>query len=487
MKKILITTFAFFLIANLFSFNFEKAGIRNFSMGNTGIAQSFDASAAVYNPALLAHIKEFSLLTDNRIYLYELENDQLSYNSVIVSVPLGTKFSSAFSSDVFQSDLYQELHLGLHAGTFIRGDRFKAGIGLNYFNAGFGSNIYTANDPLFVDNDDSSTAIDFDLGFAYLVNNRLQFGLVGRNLLQSKLAIDSDDTLAREIGFGATFSIIPQWLIATDLVYTSYNEEDFDELIYSFGTEYRLSNNLALRGGLNNTDLSFGFGFLVLEKEYLQKYRDPLNNRKMVNSKSIALSVDYGFSYPVLSDMEIPYGNHFVGLELKFGSSTTDEDKLASQIPPRIQTEFIKEPMKAIETPQLATVDTLYIEIEKIIKDTVYVVDTLRVFTGISTDEYLRKSKELDAVKLELKDYQDLNKALIHITNATKYYYQSDLVKAVAECRAAIRLAPNMALAYIKLGSIYYRMDEKDKAFSNWRKAKAIDPNNPELKAVFRE
>ena len=76
---------------------------------------------------------------------------------------------------------------------------------------------------------------------------------------------------------------------------------------------------------------------------------------------------------------------------------------------------------------------------------------------------------------------------LIHITNATKFYYLKDLDNAVKECNSAIKLAPNMALAYIKLGSIYYRMGNQEKAFINWRIAKAIDPNNPELKAVFKE
>jgi hypothetical protein len=30
-------------------------------------------------------------------------------------------------------------------------------------------------------------------------------------------------------------------------------------------------------------------------------------------------------------------------------------------------------------------------------------------------------------------------------------------------------------------------MGNQEKAFANWRIAKAIDPNNPELKAVFKE
>ncbi len=487
MKRIVIIISALFIISNLIAYTFEKAGIRNFSMGKTGISQSYDGSASVYNPALLAHLSDFSLLTDNRAYLYGIENDNLDYNAVILTIPIGNQFSTAFSSSIFQSDLYNEIHVGLHAGSYLFGDKLKAGFGLNLYNIDYGTNEYTANDPFFVNNDTSKSAIDMDFGVAYLVSTGFQMGFVSRNIFQTKLAIEADDALPREFGLGATYNIIPQWLIASDVTYNSYKEKDFNDFTYSLGTEYRLTENLAFRSGVNNNEMSFGLGLLVLRKEYIQKYRNPLNNREMINTKSIDLSLDYGFSYPLFSDLEIPYGNHFIGLEVKLGNSTTEEYKLASHIPPRVQREIIREPMKVVESMQPVSMDTLYIEVEKIIKDTIYVVDTLKVFTGISTDEYLRKSKELDAVRLELKDYKDLNEALIHITKATKYYYQSKLEEAVLECKAAIRLAPNMALAYIKLGSIYYRMGDSKKAYDNWKIAKAIDPNNPELKAVFKE
>ncbi|MBN2829732.1 MAG: hypothetical protein JXR56_05385 [Candidatus Cloacimonetes bacterium] len=489
-KNIILITFLLALFATpLSGYNFDKCGIRNFSMGSTGIAQSTDLSASIYNPALLTQLKDFGILTDTRFYIYNMDNDDVSYNSFIIGFPIASICVTSVSASTFYSNLYQELRIGVHSGTFLFGDKLKIGAGLNRYSVEYDSNEFSANDPFFLNNGNAKEAYDFDLGAAYLINMDMQMGIVGRNILQSSLALDTsnEDAVPREVGFGFTYRIKPQWLLVSDLNYKMYRNDVFDEFTYSFGTEYRLFNNFALRSGFNNTEVTCGFGLLLFERDYLQSYRDPLTSHKLINTKNLALSIDYGFSYPIFSEIEIPYGNHFLGLEFRFGNSTTDEQTLASNIPPRIETKIVKEPFKAEPASLPTIVDTIYIEIEKILRDTVYVVDTVRVLTGVSMDEYLRKAKELDSVRLELKDYKDLNEALIHITKATKFYYLQDLNNAAKECLMAIKLAPNMALAYIKLGSIYYRMGDTEKAYANWRIAKRIDPDNPELKDVFKE
>lgn len=110
-----VTMFFLMSIISLASFDFQQAGIRNLSLGGTGIASSEDLSATAYNPALLANT-QLEFLTDTRIYLYDLENDDLSFNYVAFGFPLASLGTTAISADIFSANIYREMRVGFHWG-----------------------------------------------------------------------------------------------------------------------------------------------------------------------------------------------------------------------------------------------------------------------------------------------------------------------------------------------------------------------------------
>jgi len=484
----LVSMFCLLNVISLSGFDFQQGGIRNFSLGGTGIASSEDLSATVYNPALLANT-QLEFLTDSRIYLYDLENDDLSFNYFAFGFPLASLGTTAFSADVFSANIYQELRAGFHWGRAMFGNKFNFGAGLNYYNVGYENNEFTQNDPLFIDNENSKSGVDFDLGASFNINKDARVAFVAKNILATNLALESsnEEKLNREFGVGFNFHFSPKISVMLDskLIQNSTLEEN--EYLYAGGTEYRPHESLTIRTGLNNNDVTMGFGFKLIEKNYVKSYRNPFNSKKMIESRSLRLSLDYGFSYPIFSDLEIPYGNHFLGLCFQLGSSNSWEDDLKIHVEPKIETSIVEVPVRAnLEKaqPQIL-IDTVYVE--KLIRDTVFVIDTLEVIVGVSQDDYTRKIEELNVAKTKIETYKTNNQALIHIMNATNLFYNSEFEPAAEECRKAIKLAPDMALAYIKLGSIYYRQGKQDLAIRNWRKARELDPNNPELKAIFKE
>lgn len=475
-------------VITLNSFDFQQGGIRNYSLGGTGIASSEDLSASVYNPALLAN-RQLEFLTDSRIYLYDLENDDLTYNFFSFAFPLASLGTTAFSGDVFSANLYQEVRAGFHWGSSFFNSLMEVGFGLNYYNISYESNEFTLNDPLFINNENSSSALDLDLGAGFNLNERLKLALVAKNILASDLALDSEneEKLNRDLGIGVNYNISPKITLMMDAKLTQNSTLEENEYFYALASEYRLLDGFTIRTGLNNNEITSGFGFKLIEKNYVKSYRNPFNSKRMIESRSLRLSLDYAFSYPLFTDLEIPYGNHFLGLSFQLGSSNSWEDDLKNHVQPKIETSILEVPVRAnLESakPQVL-IDTIYVE--KLVRDTVFVIDTLEVMVGVSQDDYVKKLEELDVAKSRIESYKTNNQALIHLMNATNFFYNSQLESAAQECRQAIKLAPDMALAYIKLGSIYYRQGKQDLAIKNWRKAKELDPNNPEIKAIFKE
>ncbi len=485
--NIKITVFLVLLLCtlDLYSFNFFKGGLRNYSLAGTGVASTNDVSASGYNPSLLNLNRDFSILTDSRVYFYDLENDDLSFNYFALGVPLGRYGSLALSGDIFNANLYDENRYGLHWGYSLTDD-FGIGTSINYYSISYGGNEYTQNDPFFVNNKTDKSTVDLDFGLYYNLSQQWRLGLSSKNILQSDLAIDSsnEEQLNREILIGNNYQYRKfNFMLDLGLIQNAVTEEN--ELNYALASEYKLYDNLAIRTGINNNDLTFGFGFEIIDKEYVSSYRSSYNSKKMIETKSVVFSVDYAFSYPLLSDLAIPYGNHFVGLSFKFGNSQSSEDELKKHVSPVVEEAIVEIPVKASldNSKPHVLVDTVYVD--KIIRDTIVVVDTIEVITGVPESEYQKKIQELNAAYTKIKTYKTNNQALIHITNATKYYYSSDFEKAIDECNKAIRLAPDMALAYIKLGSIYYRQGKADLAMKNWKIAKRLDPKNPELEGLF--
>lgn len=60
--------------------------------------------------------------------------------------------------------------------------------------------------------------------------------------------------------------------------------------------------------------------------------------------------------------------------------------------------------------------------------------------------------------------------------------YDGRYLSAISECSDVLDLEPSNILAMTRLGSVYFAMNEKDKARQIWRKALQLDPTNSVLK-----
>ncbi len=81
---------------------------------------------------------------------------------------------------------------------------------------------------------------------------------------------------------------------------------------------------------------------------------------------------------------------------------------------------------------------------------------------------------------------QNINLALKHLSRSLRFFYQNDYREALQEVDAAIELNSNLALAYARRGSIYYKLGDIDRATINWNLALRIDPEYDDVRNILR-
>jgi len=459
-----------------FSYDFDMGGIRNAALGGTGISSSEDASAAVWNPSLLGNINFLQLITDSRPYLMQMDNDEIYQNFTYFTFPI-KKVPGAFAATggLFNSKAYDEGKFGFHYGINLFPERLSGrlstGISLydNYLN--------------YSEIDETKSAFDLDIGFAYKLNNKVQFGLVTKNITRANMAIEGsvEDRLPFILGIGSN----AKWKRITfigDLKFEKYS--DMNEILFGLGFEYYLANNLLLRAGVNNNNITGGMGFRLFSKNWLNETDQPEKN--MFNFSFLEIAIDYSFQIPVSASGEgdsfsigngikSDFGDHFFGLKINFGKDKGTRDQLQDLFPSRFALDLD------------VHIDTVFVEkvrIDTLVREkTIY--DTIRIIERIADSDEIQEKIEEEAKKIQKSDIANINKATVHLIDALKYYYSEEYIKAIEECEEAIYLAPALSLSYLRLASIYYRLGDIEEAMYQLNRAKRIDPNNPEIKKMM--
>lgn len=75
-----------------------------------------------------------------------------------------------------------------------------------------------------------------------------------------------------------------------------------------------------------------------------------------------------------------------------------------------------------------------------------------------------------------------LSRARVHTELAALYYQQGSMKTALDELATAIKVDAQYAPAYSVLGLVYMQLGEQTKADSNFQKAVALAPNDPDIR-----
>jgi len=130
-----------------------------------------------------------------------------------------------------------------------------------------------------------------------------------------------------------------------------------------------------------------------------------------------------------------------------------------------------------------------------------YTVNTLRDSMGLMTNEMRNLMTRLAAMEQNSKfledslkavrlnnnvDQQKMNDAMRHLSRSLRYFYAGNYRTSLQEVEAALELNPNLALAYARRGSIYYKLGDVQRATINWNLALRMDPEYDDVRNVLK-
>jgi len=83
-------------------------------------------------------------------------------------------------------------------------------------------------------------------------------------------------------------------------------------------------------------------------------------------------------------------------------------------------------------------------------------------------------------------DEKNMNEAMRHLSRSLRYFYSGDYRAALQEVESALDLNPNLALAYARRGSIYYKLGDIQRATINWNLALRMDPEYDDVRNILK-
>jgi hypothetical protein len=220
-------------------------GGRMGAMGEAATALSDDAFALYWNPAGLTRIEKSSLGLMHALYL---ESSYFSYGSYARNVgnagTVGVGYHYFTPGSIERTDT-----AGATVGDFKPEDQaVTLGYGFNVGNWAMGlSGKYISSK---IVNSANTTSFDAGVLSPLFFNDRVRFGLVGRNLAGSLKYNNTSEDLPLDVRLGGTVQLKKNWILSLDQVFPKAGEN-----FQAIGTEYVLSTSesfsLAGRAGYN--------------------------------------------------------------------------------------------------------------------------------------------------------------------------------------------------------------------------------------------
>lgn len=423
---LLISLFFCLLATPAFPDFLAKVGTRPLGMGGAFVALADEPSAALWNPAGLAQLKQTEFVADYTAWYTGLGEDRLGHAYIGYAFPLRGNSALGINYIRFQSPLYRENTIALSYSQRLR--FLYLGLNARGLFANFVENEYTKIDPLFQNNGLMMKGFGIDLGLLLIARDAFSFGLFAQNINQPNIAIGEgeESIVPLELNAGVAFKSLK---VNPSLDFTFRNDKvrDKRDINVRFGMETWLLNDIGLRAGANLYELTAGGSYSFREKD-------------------VELQLDYAFRYPMpFQFAQAPItnttGSHQFSLSLQF-------DNLFRLI-------GVKEPEKKLE-PTLQE--------------------------ALSYQEAGNYEAAIAACKQVLQ--QDDTRQEAHFLLADLYTQLKRYEEAIIHYNRAIELAPDEPRFHYALGSLYEQYGDDtgnkkwyNKAIIEFAKTRMLDTN----------
>ena len=127
----------------------------------------------------------------------------------------------------------------------------------------------------------------------------------------------------------------------------------------------------------------------------------------------------------------------------------------------------------------------------KSLRDSISMMDNEMRNLMVKLSAKEQQSKFLDDSLKSLKLDQNvsdknMNEAMRHLSRSLRYFYAGDFRESLKEVDLALELQPDLALAYARRGSIYYKLGDVQRATINWNLALRLDPEYDDVRNILK-
>ncbi|MGA7836723.1 MAG: hypothetical protein WB996_02050 [Ignavibacteriaceae bacterium] len=231
--KILI----FILLATELCFSQQNPGAKQIALSNSDIAVSDNVFALFSNPAGLGQLKWREIgafYSPSPFGLSELSNAYAAY-----SEPFGFG-SIAIGAMTYGFELYRENKLALGV-SYLYGDNFYLGAAINYKNVS-------------IKKYGSKNTFIFDFGFLVILPGHLHLGFSYKNITRNSFGQNTDElpvTFQTGVSYQPINNLKVSLAVEKDIRYKASP---------SFGIDYRIIKNVAIRSGISTEPSKYSFG-----------------------------------------------------------------------------------------------------------------------------------------------------------------------------------------------------------------------------------
>ncbi len=215
-------------------------------------------------------------------------------------------------------------------------------------------------------------------------------------------------------------------------------------------------------------DYRLQIGFIHVEK--LPQFGSPTNGASF-SSTDPAMVIGLDLSVPRIE---------------KMGAVVAMEEEVAAMGPrfePRPGAEILTRQMDST----LQAADFLMAALRDSIRIADFEADNLHQQVALLEQERVFLSDSVRSMQLRVEMMKsNLNYTMRHLSASQNHYWKGNYRDALQEIEMAIQLNPDLAIAYARRGSIYFKLGDVQRATINWNLALKIDPEYDDVRNILR-
>lgn len=155
---------------------------------------------------------------------------------------------------------------------------------------------------------------------------------------------------------------------------------------------------------------------------------------------------------------------------------------------PRIEPELVEEGLLARQLDStLQAADFLLASLRDSLRIASFEVENLHSQVAMLEQQRVFLGDSVRSMQLRIQMMKsNINYTMRHLSSSLQHYYQGNYRDALQEVEMAIQLNPDLAIAYARRGSIYFKLGDVQRATINWNLALKLDPEYDDVRNILR-